>query len=165
MLRIHWITDVIIYILGAWSNQYRCRLSLISLHWFTNMPHLHSVLIRLFLKKKKKSTNSEIYTKKNICINLFLLAATTTFLSLVNEAQYLMINRASVRLIQELMSSRFEHPESLLKAWHKDACIFTLYFVICGKVVISTSPFSGRKILRVISTSTQRISPAASVPI
>lgn len=36
-------------------------------------------------------------------------------LSLVNEAQYLMINRGSVQLIQELMSSRFKHPESLLK--------------------------------------------------
>ncbi|KAM6915860.1 molybdenum cofactor sulfurase [Xenentodon cancila] len=33
-------------------------------------------------------------------------AATSLFLSLVNEAQYLMINRASVALIQNLMSSR-----------------------------------------------------------
>ncbi|XP_068424391.1 molybdenum cofactor sulfurase isoform X2 [Clinocottus analis] len=33
-------------------------------------------------------------------------AATSTSLSLVNEAQYLMINRASVELIQKLMSSR-----------------------------------------------------------
>uniref|UniRef100_A0A671XLE5 Molybdenum cofactor sulfurase n=1 Tax=Sparus aurata TaxID=8175 RepID=A0A671XLE5_SPAAU len=39
--------------------------------------------------------------------SLFLLAATaSTSLSLVNEAQYLMINRASVELIQKLMSSR-----------------------------------------------------------
>uniref|UniRef100_A0A8C2X997 Molybdenum cofactor sulfurase n=1 Tax=Cyclopterus lumpus TaxID=8103 RepID=A0A8C2X997_CYCLU len=36
-------------------------------------------------------------------------AATSTSLSLVNEAQYLMINRASAELIQKLMSSRFEH--------------------------------------------------------
>ena len=41
-------------------------------------------------------------------ISLSLLAATSTCLSLVNEAQYLMINRASVELIQKLMSSRFE---------------------------------------------------------
>ncbi|XP_028982931.1 molybdenum cofactor sulfurase isoform X2 [Betta splendens] len=38
-------------------------------------------------------------------------AATSTFLSLVNEAQYLMINRASVELIQKLMSSRQDYSE------------------------------------------------------
>ncbi|KAK5882060.1 hypothetical protein CesoFtcFv8_020687 [Champsocephalus esox] len=38
-------------------------------------------------------------------------AATTTSLSLVNEAQYLMINRASVELIQKLMSSRQDDSE------------------------------------------------------
>ncbi|XP_041646133.1 molybdenum cofactor sulfurase isoform X1 [Cheilinus undulatus] len=38
-------------------------------------------------------------------------AATSTSLSLVNEAQYLMINRASVELIQKLMSSRQEDSE------------------------------------------------------
>ncbi|XP_041803884.1 molybdenum cofactor sulfurase [Chelmon rostratus] len=38
-------------------------------------------------------------------------AATIASLSLVNEAQYLMINRASVELIQELMSSRQDDSE------------------------------------------------------
>ncbi|XP_054455993.1 molybdenum cofactor sulfurase [Anoplopoma fimbria] len=38
-------------------------------------------------------------------------AATSTSLSLVNEAQYLMINRASVELIQKLMSSRQDDTE------------------------------------------------------
>ncbi|XP_060896884.1 molybdenum cofactor sulfurase isoform X1 [Labrus mixtus] len=38
-------------------------------------------------------------------------AATSTSLSLVNEAQYLMINRASVELIQKLMSSREDDSE------------------------------------------------------
>ncbi|KAK2824000.1 hypothetical protein Q5P01_021175 [Channa striata] len=38
-------------------------------------------------------------------------AATSTSLSLVNEAQYLMINRASVELIQKLMSSRLDYSE------------------------------------------------------
>ncbi|XP_059179865.1 molybdenum cofactor sulfurase [Centropristis striata] len=38
-------------------------------------------------------------------------AATSTSLSLVNEAQYLMINRASVELIQKLMSSRQDDSE------------------------------------------------------
>ncbi|XP_033956830.1 molybdenum cofactor sulfurase isoform X2 [Pseudochaenichthys georgianus] len=38
-------------------------------------------------------------------------AATTTSLSLVNEAQYLMINRASVELIQKVMSSRQDDSE------------------------------------------------------
>ncbi|XP_031593761.1 molybdenum cofactor sulfurase isoform X1 [Oreochromis aureus] len=38
-------------------------------------------------------------------------AATSTSLSLVNEAQYLMINRASVELIQNLMSSRQDDSE------------------------------------------------------
>uniref|UniRef100_H3C4W8 Molybdenum cofactor sulfurase n=1 Tax=Tetraodon nigroviridis TaxID=99883 RepID=H3C4W8_TETNG len=37
------------------------------------------------------------------------LTATTTSLSLVNEAQYLLINHASVQLIQELLSSRQEN--------------------------------------------------------
>ncbi|XP_034537125.1 molybdenum cofactor sulfurase [Notolabrus celidotus] len=37
-------------------------------------------------------------------------AATSSSLSLVNEAQYLMINRASVELIQKLMSSRQDDP-------------------------------------------------------
>ncbi|XP_028458461.1 molybdenum cofactor sulfurase isoform X2 [Perca flavescens] len=37
--------------------------------------------------------------------------ATSTSLSLVNEAQYLMINRASVELIQKLMSSRQDDSE------------------------------------------------------
>lgn len=41
--------------------------------------------------------------------SLSLLAATSTSLSLVNEAPYLMINRASAELIHKLMSSRFEH--------------------------------------------------------
>lgn len=95
-------------------------ISLSSVFNITTLIYQHATstlsIDKIMSKKKKKNTNSEIYTKKNICINLFLLAATTTFLSLVNEAQYLMINRASVRLIQELMSSRFEHPESLLKA-------------------------------------------------
>nr|XP_057913984.1 molybdenum cofactor sulfurase isoform X2 [Doryrhamphus excisus] len=36
-------------------------------------------------------------------------AITSPLLSLVNEAQYLMINRASVELIHKVMSSRFEH--------------------------------------------------------
>ncbi|KAK5853676.1 hypothetical protein PBY51_014809 [Eleginops maclovinus] len=38
-------------------------------------------------------------------------AATSTSLSLVNEAQYLMINRASVELIQKVMSSRQDDSE------------------------------------------------------
>ncbi|XP_038593086.1 molybdenum cofactor sulfurase isoform X1 [Micropterus salmoides] len=38
-------------------------------------------------------------------------AATSTSLSLVNEAQYLMINRASVELIRKLMSSRQDESE------------------------------------------------------
>ncbi|XP_029306037.1 molybdenum cofactor sulfurase [Cottoperca gobio] len=38
-------------------------------------------------------------------------AATSTSLSLVNEAQYLMINRASVRLIEKVMSSRQDDSE------------------------------------------------------
>lgn len=38
-------------------------------------------------------------------------AATSTSLSLVNEAQYLMINRASVELIQKLISSRQDYSE------------------------------------------------------
>ncbi|XP_062286132.1 molybdenum cofactor sulfurase [Scomber scombrus] len=38
-------------------------------------------------------------------------AAISTSLSLVNEAQYLMINRASVELIQKLMSSRQDYSE------------------------------------------------------
>ncbi|XP_051935896.1 molybdenum cofactor sulfurase isoform X1 [Hippocampus zosterae] len=38
-------------------------------------------------------------------------AITSSTLSLVNEAQYLMINRASVELIQKVMSSRQDYPE------------------------------------------------------
>uniref|UniRef100_A0A3Q2XHM9 Molybdenum cofactor sulfurase n=1 Tax=Hippocampus comes TaxID=109280 RepID=A0A3Q2XHM9_HIPCM len=38
-------------------------------------------------------------------------SVTTSTLSLVNEAQYLMINRASVELIQKVMSSRQDYPE------------------------------------------------------
>lgn len=49
MLRLNWIVDAVIYIFGAWSDQYPCRLSFMSLHWFTNMPHQHSVLMGLFL--------------------------------------------------------------------------------------------------------------------
>lgn len=131
MLRNNWIVDAVIYIFGAWGNQYPCRLSFMSLHWFTNMLHQHSVLMRLFLQ-----TNLN-YIFPNPCINVksFFLAATTTSLSLVNEAQYLMINRASVQLIQELMSSRFTHPEScILTEIDRDAFMFTLYFVICGNV-------------------------------
>lgn len=48
-------------------------------------------------------------------LSFSILADTSTSLSLVNEAQYLMINRASVELIQELMSSRFEHAMSCWK--------------------------------------------------
>ncbi|CAF90945.1 unnamed protein product, partial [Tetraodon nigroviridis] len=61
-------------------------------------------------------------------------AATTTSLSLVNEAQYLLINHASVQLIQELLSSRFKHPKSLLKTYQESVSVFTIYFVICEKV-------------------------------
>lgn len=53
----------------------------------------------------------------------------------MNEAQYLMINRASVQLIQELMSSRFKLPVFTQNTpGNQDACTFILYFVICGKV-------------------------------
>ncbi|XP_077469060.1 molybdenum cofactor sulfurase isoform X1 [Stigmatopora argus] len=39
-------------------------------------------------------------------------AASSSSLSLVNEAQYLMINRASVELIHKVMSSRQDHPQT-----------------------------------------------------
>lgn len=48
---------------------------------------------------------------------LFLLATSPMSLSLVNEAQYLMINRASVELVHKLMRSRFEHHDVSFKTF------------------------------------------------
>lgn len=50
-----------------------------------------------------------------------LLGTTSAALSLVNEAQYLMINRASVELIQKHMSSRYNTCCS--SETHKDTCV------------------------------------------
>lgn len=61
--------------------------------------------------------------------HLSFLAATTTFLSLVNEAQYLLINRASVQLIQELTSSRFQLPVLYINR-DTQRC-FHIYIVFC----------------------------------
>lgn len=141
--RIHWIADVIIYIFAVRRNRYRCCLCLVLIHWFTNLLHLHTVLtcILNFHEDISKYCLISLKLKKQpqtlvLMWNVSLLAATAPSLSLVNEAQYLMINSASVQLIQELMSSRYKHTYLHLKSiWecHKDACIFTLCSVICVK--------------------------------
>lgn len=46
---------------------------------------------------------------------VFLLATSPMSLSLVNEAQYLMINHASVELVHNLMRSRFEYHDISFK--------------------------------------------------
>lgn len=48
---------------------------------------------------------------------VFLIATSLTSLSLANEAQYLMINRASVELVHKKMKSRFEHNDVTLKTF------------------------------------------------
>lgn len=45
---------------------------------------------------------------------LFPIATSLASLSLVNEAQYLMINRASVELVHKIMKNRFEHHDVTL---------------------------------------------------
>uniref|UniRef100_A0A671XLC5 Molybdenum cofactor sulfurase n=1 Tax=Sparus aurata TaxID=8175 RepID=A0A671XLC5_SPAAU len=57
----------------------------------------------------RQSPNFTRDMKKRPSGGIYVTATASTSLSLVNEAQYLMINRASVELIQKLMSSRFEH--------------------------------------------------------
>lgn len=56
---------------------------------------------------------------------VFLTATSLTSLSLVNEAQYLMINRASVELLQKLMRNRFEHRNVSLKTFLAKRPLYT----------------------------------------
>lgn len=122
---------------------------LINIDKFTEVTLFHPLcysrtsIFRLFEDAGCSNQRSKCFPQvewiSGVIKSLSLLAATSTSLSLVNEAQYLMINRASVELIQKLMSSRFEHMMCYSKhatlSWKTSGCVdahtFTLQWVIC----------------------------------